>query len=140
MNVFFVRLICVSWALGFIPAALHAQNANTEKAYEEVFYPNGKLRIQAYLYLPQGDGPFPVVIYNHGSRAGRERNSIPFAYVGRMLASLVALRGWRRSQHAGLRSRTLQERLDTIHVNINHRRSEQRKHLAENQPADDGDA
>jgi len=54
-------------------------------AYTELFYPSGSLRIQAYLYRPQGNGPFPVVIYNHGSRDGRERQSVPFEYIGRML-------------------------------------------------------
>src|SRR5207253_11454116 len=42
-----------------------------DSAYTEVFYPSGSLRIQAYLYKPDGDGPFPVVIYNHGSRPAR---------------------------------------------------------------------
>src|SRR5713101_5453219 len=40
--------------------------------YQDVFYASGNLRIQAYLYKPDGDGPFPVVIYNHGTRNGRE--------------------------------------------------------------------
>src|SRR5882724_754795 len=53
--------------------------------YAEVFYPSGGLRIQAYLYRPEGDGPFPAVIYNHGSRDGRERASSPFPHVGKML-------------------------------------------------------
>jgi carboxymethylenebutenolidase len=65
------------------PAA-HGQS-EMESAYSEVFYPSGKLRIQAYLYKPDGDGPFPAVIYNHGSRDGRERASVAFEYVGRML-------------------------------------------------------
>jgi len=56
-----------------------------QSAYSEIFYPSGDLRIQAYLYKPDGDGPFPVVIYNHGSRVGNERASVPFQYVGRML-------------------------------------------------------
>jgi len=37
------------------------------------------------LYKPDGDGPFPVVIYNHGSRDGRESASVPFQYIGKML-------------------------------------------------------
>jgi len=69
--------------IGIMANAAYAQGA----AYTEVFYPSGSLRIQAYLYRPQGDGPFPVVIYNHGSRDGRERESVPFEYVGRMLTS-----------------------------------------------------
>ena len=56
-----------------------------ESAYTEVFYPSGALRIQAYVYKPSGDGPFPVVIYNHGTRDGRERTSVPFQYIGAML-------------------------------------------------------
>src|ERR1700693_3910833 len=65
-------------------AAVHGQ-PETESTYSEVFYSSGNLRIQAYLYKPDGNGPFPVVIYNHGSRDGRERVSVPFQYVGKML-------------------------------------------------------
>jgi dienelactone hydrolase len=53
--------------------------------YETVFYKSGDLRIQAYLYKPAGEGSFPVVIYNHGSRRGHERDSVPFQYVGNLL-------------------------------------------------------
>jgi dienelactone hydrolase len=67
--------------IGIVASAAYAQG----DAYTEVFYPSGSLRIQAYLYRPPGDGPFPVVIYNHGSRDGRERASVPFEYIGRML-------------------------------------------------------
>src|SRR5262245_8446937 len=42
-------------------------------SYTEVFYPSGSLRIHAFLYKAIGDGPFPVVIYNHGARSGRPR-------------------------------------------------------------------
>src|SRR6266702_1382636 len=73
-------------AVFFCIAAATAQGQpETESAYSEVFYPSANLRIQAYLYKPDGDGPFPVVIYNHGSRDGRERASLPFQYVGKML-------------------------------------------------------
>ena len=75
-------------------------------SYAEVFYPSGGLQIQAYLYRPEGDGPFPAVIYNHGSRSGRERQSVPFEHIGRLLTSAgyVALvserRGYGRSDGA----------------------------------------
>lgn len=72
-------------ALFCISAAAADAQSDGESEYSEVFYASGNLRIQAYLYKPEGDGPFPVVIYNHGSRAGRERSSVPFEYVGRML-------------------------------------------------------
>jgi dienelactone hydrolase len=64
----------------------HGQS-ETQSTYSEVFYSSGNLRIQAYLYKPDGDGPFPVVIYNHGSRDGRERASVPFQYVGKILTN-----------------------------------------------------
>jgi len=63
-------------------AAGHSQ---TTSAYTELFYPSGGLRIHAYLYKPDGDGPVPVIIYNHGSRVGRERTSVPFEHIGALL-------------------------------------------------------
>src|SRR5262245_47478913 len=77
--------------------------ARSAPSYTEVFYVSGGLRIQAYLYKPEGDGPFPAVIYNHGSRNGRERQSVPFEHIGRLLtgSGYVALvserRGYGRS-------------------------------------------
>lgn len=53
--------------------------------YTEVYYKSGDLRIQAYLYKPEGPGPFAAVIYNHGSRFGQERRSVPTEYIGRLL-------------------------------------------------------
>jgi dienelactone hydrolase len=84
---FVKAILLLSWVPALFSPVLRAQAINVEKQYEEVFYQSGKLRIQAYLYKPQGDGPFPVVIYNHGSRARRERNSVPFAYIGKMLTA-----------------------------------------------------
>ena len=52
-----------------------------------MFYSSGKLKIEAYVYKPEGAGPFPVVIYNHGSRTEHDREERPFAYVGSMLVS-----------------------------------------------------
>lgn len=74
--------------------------------YTPVFYPSGDLQIQAYLYKPSGDGPFPVVIYNHGARHGRERNLVPQQHIGWLLtragyAVLVSeRRGYGRSDGA----------------------------------------
>lgn len=68
---------------GHLAAAALGLAAAVEAApYTEVFYPSGELRIQAYLYKPPGDGPFPVVIYNHGAREGRERQPEPFEHIG----------------------------------------------------------
>ena len=70
--------------LCLLAAAAHSQSP-ANSAYTEVFYPSGSLRIHAYLYKPNGDGPFPVVIYNHGSRSGRPRRPEPNEYIGRLL-------------------------------------------------------
>ena len=61
--------------------------AQQPQAYSTTFYPSGSLRIEAYVYRPTGAGPFPVVIYSHGSRKGYERDERPMAFVGNMLAS-----------------------------------------------------
>ena len=37
---------------------------------EVVSFPSGKLTLQGTLYKPEGPGPFPAVVYNHGSAAG----------------------------------------------------------------------
>ena len=74
--------LLVSAVLCLATGPAHGQ---ISKTYTEVFYPSGKLRIQAYLYRPDGEGPFPVVIYNHGSRLGRERDSQPFEHIGALL-------------------------------------------------------
>jgi dienelactone hydrolase len=70
-------LICVT--------AMRGQTGGGQQSYETVFYPSGAMKIEAYVYRPEGAGPFPVVIYNHGSRMQDEREERPFAYVGSML-------------------------------------------------------
>lgn len=67
-------------------ALLPARAQANPQPYREVFYSSDGLRIQAYLYVPDGVGPFPAIVYSHGSRDGRERESIPFVFIGRMLA------------------------------------------------------
>jgi len=76
----------VSAALVCVPQG-QAQINDAPSAFEQVFYASGNLKIEAYVFKPQGKGPFPVVIYNHGSRPGHERAERPFAYVGKMLAT-----------------------------------------------------
>jgi dienelactone hydrolase len=83
-----MRHVSITLLLGVclcLVATAASSQAPADAAYTEVFYLSGSLRIQAYLYKPAGDGPFPVVIYNHGSRPARERLSVPFAYIGRLL-------------------------------------------------------
>ena len=76
-------LIILLLLLAIAPA--RGQPVAEPQSYTEVFYYSGPLRIQAYLYRPPGNGPFPLVIYNHGSRENREGESRPFSYVGGIL-------------------------------------------------------
>lgn len=48
------------------------------EGYTEVSYRSGGLGIAGYLYQPAGSGPFPTIIYNHGSRQGQERLPVPW--------------------------------------------------------------
>jgi dienelactone hydrolase len=77
-------LITFSICIG--ASAARSQSEVDSPKYQDIFYVSGNLRIQAYLYTPDGDGPFPAVIYNHGTRDGRERAPFPFPHVGKMLA------------------------------------------------------
>jgi pimeloyl-ACP methyl ester carboxylesterase len=61
------------------PCATRAQ-----QPYTEISYQSGGLRIQGYFYQPDGSGPFPTLIYSHGSRAGFERRSIPWVRLARL--------------------------------------------------------
>jgi dienelactone hydrolase len=60
------------------------QTRATDPVRETFFYTDGGLRLQAYLYKPKGAGPFPMLVYNHGSRRGDERVEYPAAYIARI--------------------------------------------------------
>jgi carboxymethylenebutenolidase len=49
---------------------------------EEVTFPSGKLVLHGFLYRPEGSGPFPAVLYNHGS----ERNPGQKPELGRLFS------------------------------------------------------
>src|SRR5712691_6400303 len=46
-------LICIG------TSAARSQSEMESPKYQDVFYASGSLRIQAYVYQPEGDGPFP---------------------------------------------------------------------------------
>ena len=39
-------------------------------AADDVSFPSGKITLHGVVYKPEGKGPFPAVVYNHGSAAG----------------------------------------------------------------------
>lgn len=60
--------------------------ASAQPAPEEVTIPSGALKLRGYLVRPEGKGPFPALVYNHGS--GRDFD----------VAFLAAHAEWWRSQ------------------------------------------
>lgn len=67
-----------------VASAARAQS-DSDPAPETIYYEHDGLRLQAYLFRPQGSGPFPIVIYNHGSRPGEERVEWSAPFVARLL-------------------------------------------------------
>src|SRR6184192_2368933 len=56
---------------------------------ETVTFPSGEITLHGVLYKPEGTGPFPAVIYNHGSAPGMMSKEA-FAALGPVFAS----HGW----------------------------------------------
>ena len=57
-------------------------------AFDTLFYSSEGLRLEAYLFKPDGPGPFPLVVYNHGSRIGDERTERALNVASRLLLPL----------------------------------------------------
>lgn len=63
-----------------------AQSTAPQLPYETLFYVHENLRLESYLYKPRGTGPFPLVVYNHGSvPPEQERDEWPAPFVAHML-------------------------------------------------------
>src|SRR5437773_10589552 len=59
------------------------------------FFSTREIKLEATLYKPQGDGPFAVVIFNHGSTGPRvipvDRPENPSGYGAYLLKKSIAL-------------------------------------------------
>jgi carboxymethylenebutenolidase len=60
-----LRLRALAFLFGLMSVAL----ANDQQAFipQTVIVPSGKLRLKAFLWKPAGPGPFPAVLFCHGS-------------------------------------------------------------------------
>jgi dienelactone hydrolase len=69
--------------------ALGACSRDASLASETVHFRSGQLELGGYVYKPAGPGPFPAVLYNHGS-AGGYLNNQAFDAIGPMFVE----HGW----------------------------------------------
>jgi carboxymethylenebutenolidase len=58
---------CVSFVCLLLLSASVLGQATPSMVPETVEFPSGKLHLKAYLWKPAGTGPFPAVLFNHGS-------------------------------------------------------------------------
>jgi dienelactone hydrolase len=65
--------------------AIEAQG-QTSVAPQKVTVPSGSLKLGALFWHPEGTGPFPAVLFNHGSGASPERQSAQAAAIGPVFA------------------------------------------------------
>src|SRR3954453_8967231 len=66
---------------------------------EVVSFPSGGITLQGVLYKPQGAGPFPAVLFNHGSGPGMSSAQLFQALGPRFVArGWVFFAPWRRGQ------------------------------------------
>jgi hypothetical protein len=69
----------------------------------EVAFPSGRLTLDGFVFRPRGTGPFPAIVFNHGSeafpgnKAGQARFFVPHGFV----LFVPHRRGQGRSQDAG---------------------------------------
>lgn len=79
-----LRNLCLGLLL---PTVVYA--VRTSYAAEEVAFPSGKKTLHGLIYKPAGSGPFPTVLYNHGSAPGLLNNEA-FARI----APVFTMHGW----------------------------------------------
>jgi carboxymethylenebutenolidase len=78
-----------AWALLSFPLSVLLLAPSLLSATESVSFPSGNLTLHGVLYKPEGTGPFPAVVYNHGSAPGM-LSSEAFDVLG----PVFARRGW----------------------------------------------
>ena len=82
-----VAMGCVHPRTEAAPRPIHAEPPPAQ--VEVVHFPSGKLTLGGNLYKPSGAGPFPAVLYNHGSAEGMLSDT-----ASRAMGPLYAAKGW----------------------------------------------
>ena len=68
-KLFLALVMLTAWLVGNARAAA-LMPAQPAQAAEEVSFSNGNVQLKGVLYKPGGAGPFPVLLFNHGSAPG----------------------------------------------------------------------
>jgi len=96
-----VRLVVCDLVIGRAQAAI----ASLDRPPQIVEVPSGKLHLKAFLWKPADPGPFPAVLFNHGSGVTADQTAgLPIADAAREIAPLFVAHGYaflylfRRSQ------------------------------------------
>src|SRR5690349_24682292 len=65
-------------------------------APQVVEFPSGKLRLHGYLWKPAGTGPFPAVLFNHGSGGADSGHTagMPITQAANVLAPFFVAHGY----------------------------------------------
>ena len=62
---------------------------------QSVEFPSGKLHLKAYLWKPSGPGPYPVVLFNHGSGGAVDQTAgMPITQAATVLAPFFLKHGY----------------------------------------------
>ena len=77
------------FVLLMMPFAVGAQQPSRRVVPRQVSFPSGNVTLRGTLYKPESEGPFPALVYNHGSAPGK-LNDLAFEQLG----PLFAERGW----------------------------------------------
>ena len=72
-----------------IIAVLGSLAAQPPTPYEVIHFSSGKLTLGGELFKPKGEGPFPALLYNHGSAEGMLSDAASTA-----MGPLYAAKGW----------------------------------------------
>lgn len=74
-----MKVAALALVLALTRIAAAAADEAEAIAHETVVVPSGALQLKAFLWRPQGTGPFPVVLFNHGSGSTDPAHTGPFA-------------------------------------------------------------
>jgi carboxymethylenebutenolidase len=90
-------VFALALALVFAPAyPCSATNTPASALPRTVEIPSGNLRLKAFLWMPEGKGPFPVVLFNHGSGGATadETAGMPITEAASRLAPVFVNHGY----------------------------------------------